>query len=279
MSHRGLQQRQRQKGLFGAFYTDWGGHYFITPTDARKVDKTQLTQVGRALPQLGFTHIPSYSPQGRGRMERVFGTPQKRLPQELRLARIKTVAAANRYLRERFVPDYNARFAVPPAEPGSASRRARSSSPRTGWALGVPFLTGGRGGRQRSMTTWSGRRSHSSDALLSTGDKVADTRSRPPGVCPVGDCLFEFVVVANCNQPQGFELTLTATAGKEISTRDLAAPTGPEAPMLEVSALFERGALCRAVVGRQEDVRLVVEIDADIYKVPFGEEARDEVPD
>jgi hypothetical protein len=53
-------------------------------------------------------------------MERVFGTLQKRLPQELRLARIKTVAAANRYLRERFVPDHNARFAVPAAEPGSA---------------------------------------------------------------------------------------------------------------------------------------------------------------
>jgi hypothetical protein len=53
-------------------------------------------------------------------MERVFGTLQKRLPQELRLARIKTVAAANRYLRERFIPDYNARFAVPAAEPGSA---------------------------------------------------------------------------------------------------------------------------------------------------------------
>jgi hypothetical protein len=92
----------------------------ITPKDARKVDKTQLTQVGRALSQLGITHIPSYSPQGRGRMERVFGMLQKRLPQELRLARIKTVAAANRFLRERFVPNYNARFAVPAAEPGSA---------------------------------------------------------------------------------------------------------------------------------------------------------------
>jgi len=84
------------------------------------VDKTQPTQVGRALSQLGITHIASYSPQGRGRMERVFGTLQKRLPQELRLARIKTVAAANGYLKERFVPDYNARFAVPAADPGSA---------------------------------------------------------------------------------------------------------------------------------------------------------------
>src|SRR5580704_17698741 len=117
----GLAETIERHGLFGALYTDRGGHYFITPKGSRKVDKTQLTQVGRALSQLGITHIASYSPQGRGRMERVFGTLQKRLPQELRLARIKTVAAANRYLKERFVPDYNTRFAVPAAEPGSPS--------------------------------------------------------------------------------------------------------------------------------------------------------------
>ena len=116
----GLAETIAEHGLFGSFYTDRGSHYFITPKGGGKVDKTQLTQVGRALSQLGITHIASYSPQGRGRMERVFGTLQKRLPQELRLARIKTVAGANRYLKQRFVPDYNARFAVPAAEPGSA---------------------------------------------------------------------------------------------------------------------------------------------------------------
>jgi hypothetical protein len=116
----GLAETIARHGLFGALYTDRGGHYFITRKGESKVDKRELTQVGRALSQLGITHIPSYSPQGRGRMERVFGTLQKRLPQELRLNRIKTVAAANRYLRERFVPDYNVRFAVPAAEPGSA---------------------------------------------------------------------------------------------------------------------------------------------------------------
>jgi transposase len=115
-----LAETIERHGLFGAFYTDRGAHYFIIPKESRKVDKTQLTQVGRALSQLGITHIASYSPQARGRMERVFGTLQKRLPQELRLARIKTVAAANRYLKDHFVPDYNARFAVPAAEPGSA---------------------------------------------------------------------------------------------------------------------------------------------------------------
>jgi transposase len=116
----GLAETIAGKGLFGALYTDRGGHYFLTRKGESKVDKKQLTQVGRALSQLGITHIPSYSPQARGRMERVFGTLQNRLPQELRLARIRTIATANRYLRERFVPEYNARFAVPAAEPGSA---------------------------------------------------------------------------------------------------------------------------------------------------------------
>lgn len=116
----GLAETIGRHGLFGALYTDRGGHYFITRKGESKVDKTQLTQVGRALCQLGIIHIPSYSPQARGRIERVFGTLQKRLPQELRLSRIKTVAAANRYLTDRFVPDYNARFAMPAAEPGSA---------------------------------------------------------------------------------------------------------------------------------------------------------------
>ena len=119
-SFRGLAETIERYGLFGALYTDRGGHYFFTPKGSNEVDKKQLTQVGRALSQLGITHIPSYSPQGRGRVERAFGTLQKRLPQELRLARIKTVAAANRYIREHFVPDYNARFAVAAAEPGTA---------------------------------------------------------------------------------------------------------------------------------------------------------------
>src|SRR6266851_263651 len=104
----------------GAFYTDRGSHYFFTPRAGGKVDKSKLTQVGRALGQLGITHIPSYSPEARGRMERVFGTLQSRLPPELRLAEIATVEAANRYLTEQFVPNYNARFAVPAAEEGSA---------------------------------------------------------------------------------------------------------------------------------------------------------------
>jgi hypothetical protein len=116
----GLVETIAAHGLFRAFYTDRGSHYFHTPKAGGKVDKSKPTQVGRALAQLGITHIPSYSPEARGRMERVFGTLQSRLPPELRLAEIVTVEAANRYLKEQFVPDYNARFAVPAAEEGSA---------------------------------------------------------------------------------------------------------------------------------------------------------------
>ena len=119
-SFHGLHETIAAEGLFSALYTDRGSHYFHTPKAGGKVDRTRPTQVGRALAQLGITHIPSYSPEARGRVERVFGTLQGRLPQELGLARIKTVAAANRYLRDRFIPDYNARFAREPAEPGSA---------------------------------------------------------------------------------------------------------------------------------------------------------------
>ncbi|HEY4071411.1 MAG TPA: ISNCY family transposase [Sphingomicrobium sp.] len=116
----GLHETIAERGLFRAFYTDRGSHYFYTPKAGGKVDKTKPTQVGRALAQLGITHIPSYSPEARGRMERVFGTLQKRLPPELRVAKITTVAGANRYLKEHFVPDHNKRFGVPAAEPGTA---------------------------------------------------------------------------------------------------------------------------------------------------------------
>jgi transposase len=119
-SFMGLHETIAQHGLFRAFYTDRGSHYFHTPKAGGKVDKTKLTQVGRALQQLGITHIPSYSPQARGRMERLFGTLQQRLPAELRLHGIKTLAAANQYLKAHFLPEYNARFAVPAAEPGTA---------------------------------------------------------------------------------------------------------------------------------------------------------------
>jgi len=93
-----------EQGLFCSLYTDRGSHFFHTPKAGGPVDKSQLTEIGRALAQLGIEHIPSYCPQGRGRMERFFGSWQGRLPQELGRAGITTVAEANRYIREKFLP-------------------------------------------------------------------------------------------------------------------------------------------------------------------------------
>ena len=107
-------------GLPGALYTDrahWAAH---TPVAGGAVDRTKLSQVGRALAQLGIEHILGYSPQARGRSERMNGTLQGRLVNELRVARITTVAAANRYLRECFLPDFNAEFGRASAEPAPA---------------------------------------------------------------------------------------------------------------------------------------------------------------
>ena len=108
------------KGLFCAVYADRGSHYWRTPAAGGKVDKDNPTQVGRALGQLGIELIAAYSPEARGRSERAFGTLQKCLPQELRLAGITTMDEANRFLRETFLADHNARFAIRPEAPGSA---------------------------------------------------------------------------------------------------------------------------------------------------------------
>jgi transposase len=102
------------KGLPSSLYTDRGSHYFFTPKAGGKVDKVQLTQVGRALDRLGIEHIAAYSPEARGRSERMFGTLQGRLPKELALAGINEIEAANRFMRDVYLPTHNARFAKPP---------------------------------------------------------------------------------------------------------------------------------------------------------------------
>ena len=119
-SFRGLAEVFGKHGLPLSFYTDRGSHYFYTPEVGGKVDKQRLTQVGRALAQLGVEHIPAYSPQARGRSERLFGTLQDRLVNELKLAAITTVEAANRFLRDTYIPAHNARFAVAAEQEGSA---------------------------------------------------------------------------------------------------------------------------------------------------------------
>jgi hypothetical protein len=100
-------------GLPSSLYTDRGSHYFFTPKAGEGVDKERLTQVGRALDRLGIEHIAAYSPEARGRSERMFATLQDRLAKELKLAGIGDIEAANHFIREVYLPEHNARFAKP----------------------------------------------------------------------------------------------------------------------------------------------------------------------
>lgn len=109
-----------QEGLPMALYSDRARWAFVTPTARGAVDKQRLTQVGRALRQLGIEHIPAYSPQARGRSERVNRTLQGRLVNELRAAGIRTIVTANAYLRDRYLPQHNAAFRRAAADPANA---------------------------------------------------------------------------------------------------------------------------------------------------------------
>lgn len=119
-SMRGIRETIESHGLFCSLYTDRGSHYWLTPQTGGKVDKSNLTQVGRVLKQLGIRHIAAYSPQARGRSERLFGTLQDRLPKEFALKRVKTIEEANAYLRDVYIPRHNERFSVAAREEKSA---------------------------------------------------------------------------------------------------------------------------------------------------------------
>jgi hypothetical protein len=123
----GLREVIETEGLFCALYSDRGSHFFVTVKEGEKVDKDRLTQVGRAMKELGVQMIAAYSPQARGRSERSFGTWQGRLPQELRLAGISSVEGANDFLRRQYIQEFNAKFSVPAAEKGTAFRRTGRS--------------------------------------------------------------------------------------------------------------------------------------------------------
>jgi hypothetical protein len=148
----GLVEVIERHGLFIELYTARGSHYFFTPEAGGKVSKTQLTQVGRALKQLGIGHIPAYSPEARGRCERAFRTLQDRLPKELALAGIVTVEAANRCLREVYLGEHNARFAVPADEPAAAF----VAVPAALWRDGLCLQEARRVGND-SCVAWRGR--------------------------------------------------------------------------------------------------------------------------
>jgi transposase len=118
-SFQGVRDVILERGLFSSLYTDRGSHYWYTPKEGGKVSKTQLTQFGRAMRQLGIQMIAAYSPEARGRSERAFLTHQDRLPKELALNRITDMDAANRYLVQVYQPGFNAEFMQPAPEAGS----------------------------------------------------------------------------------------------------------------------------------------------------------------
>jgi transposase len=111
-SFQGVQEVIEQKGLFCSLYTDRGTHYWTTTHAGKKVDKNRPTQFRRAMQQLGIEMIAAYSPEARGRSERMFGTLQGRLPKELKSAGITTLDEANQFLRDTFLPEFNQRFKV-----------------------------------------------------------------------------------------------------------------------------------------------------------------------
>lgn len=117
---RALRQVVEEQGLFCSLYSDRASHFWLTPKAGEPVDRQALTQVGRAMRELNIQMIPAYSPQARGRSERSFRTWQGRLPQELRLEGITTLAEANGFLRERYVAEFNERFSVTAAAEGTA---------------------------------------------------------------------------------------------------------------------------------------------------------------
>lgn len=114
-----LESVVRNYGRFCELYTDRGSHFCHSARPGAVADE-QHGQVSQALRALGIHQILARSPQARGRSERAFGTIQGRLPQELRHHGITDYAAANRYLAEHFVGDFNRRFTVKPAQPESA---------------------------------------------------------------------------------------------------------------------------------------------------------------
>jgi hypothetical protein len=122
----GLREVIERKGVFCALYSDRGSHFWLTPKVGGKVDYQRRTQVGRALHELGVQMIPAYSPEARGRSERNFSTWQGRLPQELRLRQLRTLEAANRFLREEYIAEFNRRFQVAPGQRGNAFVPCRS---------------------------------------------------------------------------------------------------------------------------------------------------------
>lgn len=115
-----LREVIEKKGLFCCVYCDRASHFFLTPKAGERVADKHLTQVGRAMAELNIRLIPAYSPEARGRSERNFRTWQGRLPQELRIRGLQTLAAANEFLRTSYITEFNAKFTRAARQSGTA---------------------------------------------------------------------------------------------------------------------------------------------------------------
>jgi hypothetical protein len=115
-----LWEYLERNGRMVDVYTDRASMFSVRPrlgeTDQARRQADRLTQIGRALRELGIGWIAAYSPQAKGRVERSFGTDQDRLVKELRLAKVDTMQAANEFLEKEYWPDWNQRFAHAPKD-------------------------------------------------------------------------------------------------------------------------------------------------------------------
>ena len=162
----GLREVIDSRGLFCALYSDRGSHFFVTVKEGERVDKHRLTQVGRAMKELGVQMIAAYSPQARGRSERSFGTWQGRLPQELRLAGIATSEEANRFLRS----------GTSKSSTGSSAWQRRRRGRRFGGPAG-PTSTG----FSRCRRTCGGQRQHGRDRESTLANRKSPVPEYPGG--------------------------------------------------------------------------------------------------
>lgn len=115
-----LREVVGEHGIPASIYTDRASWAFETPKAGQPVSKTHLTQVGEVLKRLGVEHIPSYSPQARGRSERMNGTLQGRLINELEHCGARSLEAANRYIRTSYLDTHNQAFSVEPRDMASS---------------------------------------------------------------------------------------------------------------------------------------------------------------
>jgi transposase len=226
-----------EHGLFCALYTDRGSHYFYTPKAGEKVSRAQQTQVGRALSHLGIEHIAAYSPQARGRSERMFGTLQGRLPKDLRLAGIRTVEAANAWLKAHYRAEHNAAFAITAEQQGTAFVADRHEA----WREALCVIEE-RTVANDNTIAWSGRRLQLPESRLRPHfvKAVVRVHGYPDGTVCVCLCPHRLATFAADGQQIGPDAprpgsVLGAVKDKPLRARKRASLTAPARAAVEIA--------------------------------------------